>query len=146
MLYGYGIGGAPIGVVAIGATLFLAPATTEAPTQTYGGAGWAAYYLPRRTQEEIDEERYRLGIIPRPAAAAVRKVAKKIVKQAKESDVDPLEYLRETHARQQAFLASELRAREQTARLAYMQLLALEIELMVQAQEDEDIINLLFEM
>lgn len=133
----------------------VAPATTQA----YSG-GWRFPEHKRKTAEDIQEERIRLGIIPKPVQKAVAKAAKRVIEQAKQQDAsstrpDPLVWLAQHHEQERALLARTLRQRQiqadQDAQRTYMILLRIEIEAQIERQrlqdeEDEQIVTLLFSM
>jgi hypothetical protein len=65
--------------IAVTAGLVTAPVV-----EVVGGGGWSHFFNPRkRSKNEIDDERVRLGILPAPVQKAIVGAAKKVVSDAK---------------------------------------------------------------
>jgi hypothetical protein len=118
-----------------------------ASTQIVGGGKVSHHHWRRdRTQEEIREERIRLGIIAAPVKKSIAKVVRQIVRKADKKFDDPLELLRAEQAKVEAQLARSLKAQEIEFQTRYMAYMALEIARVMQEREDEQIVQLLMEM
>lgn len=107
--------------------------------------GVPGYRHRTRTPEELRAERIRLGIIPAPVKRAVVKAARKAVEETP-AKVDPLVWLQAQYDRRELLLQRELEAKQIEFQQAYMLLLKIEIELILQRREDEAVIHLLMEM
>jgi hypothetical protein len=81
-------------------------------------------------------------------AKIVAKVARQVVRRAeREQGPDPLELLQAEHARIQARLERQLEQQQLAYRQAYMALVAVEIQRVMQERdEEEQIVHLLMDM
>lgn len=141
-------------------------------TEASNSAGWRFPNPRRKTREEIEEERERLGIIPPAVRAIVKKQAKRSVEKAREKAARSIE-LAPTSAEQMIAAVGPVsigrdlgiwlaldevrRGQEMKLELArqriawqawYENELQLEIERLIQEQqdrEDEQIVTLLFQ-
>lgn len=114
-----------------------------APPPT-GGSFSLGTYPRRRTKEEVDAERVRLGIIPKPIQRTVTSVVDKTVHDAPKGK-DQLELLAEQETAIRQALIDDLAAQQIAYDERYMQLLALHMALYAQRQEEEEILFLLME-
>jgi hypothetical protein len=133
--------------LAMNTAVFYGPEVSVASAaQTFGG--WFAYSArTRKTDEEIRQERIRLGIIPAPVEKVVAKVAEQVTRRAERKQADPLEMLKAEHARIQAQLERQLDEQNLAYQQAYMALMAVEIQRVMQERdEEEQIVHLLMEM
>lgn len=138
------------GAVAYGAAAVFGIAASSGTAEANSG-GWKFPHPRFKTAAEVLQERIDLGILPAPVKKVVEKAVRRAINKAKaqeqtqETSVNPLIWLREHHAQEQAALAYELQKRDLQFDIQYMALVRYEIE-RLQAEEDEQIIQLLMEL
>jgi len=149
-------GGCAIGADGSGTYLDWGPSATPPvpPDEQAPSGGWVhGGYGRRRTRNELDAERRRLGIIPPEAEEvvqrAVKRNAKRLVRQAEQTAADPYELLQSHLAAYESQLAQMLQRKELEYRDAYLKLMLAGIEQVVaereQEAEDINVLHLLME-